>query len=743
MEHPSPESGSAFRFGEGEIIADSLWDPADSTFIESLFAPAPEPVHRVDGVGNPSADLAVSPPTCRSQAARAVPRVRPGIDLISSPFPDAEPRWSGLAPVAAQQPAPVPPSTLSNIARQFYAANVSSRSRRTSLSMQLPSAADGFYPAGHVAAALNPPFPVNANAAYPPLDGPVNLGSLPTLGLPHPQPSFDPVSLLSTGFFAQWTPSAGSGVNQTPGGHLSFPLSPLDVGTTFDSFNGSSGPRLNDSNASSWTRNYYPLSPTSHISDDPVDHDYRRRASTAARNATVPKAITVPNPPPTKARRSTCPPKSPPTDLAFVQYKPPNTTEAKSSKKRPALEEIAPQGMASRTLRQVLVHDDDGKVKGTMMTFGNRVKRRAVFSEEKRLQTAEARKKGCDLAQKQSLYVSCTLCTEHKIYKNAPRHPCFKTTLADILFFRSGPAANEPFFTKRTMVYDLADLSKPDVPARMLKLTQHIGHHQLTVYASEFMPSPADVVSYKWHDRSGQSHELKMPHFCLTNMEKIHRHFRQYIDSAKWSYLTSLETEDELDSLVADSLDLWAISRMIEIPWQMCGPDTLGVDLVTDPTSPQRGRVPIPPMMDTQLDQIVIQFILTPLRERVVEKFEQLITPAKRDAWWEVYLSAFILLNHIERLARHSVSHARTHTMPGKYSNIPFLEAVFHTAKSILARFHFVCNGSVPLKLDWTSPRVAAMATLEPGQVAFMQRTQAMIATRGILTHSIPPCPGP
>ena len=80
----------------------------------------------------------------------------------------------------------------------------------------------------------------------------------------------------------------------------------------------------------------------------------------------------------------------------------------------------------------------------------------------------------------------------------------------------------------------------------MLKLTQHIGHHQLTVYASEFSPSPADVVSYKWHDRLGQPRELKMPHFCLTNMEKIHRHFRQYIDSAKWSYLAAIETEDEL-----------------------------------------------------------------------------------------------------------------------------------------------------------------------------------------------------
>ena len=141
-------------------------------------------------------------------------------------------------------------------------------------------------------------------------------------------------------------------------------------------------------------------------------------------------------------------------------------------------------------------------------------------------------------------------------------------TLADILFFRSGelsshshmlaissmspnnvqgPAPNEPFFTKRLgVLHDLGDLSKPDVPARMLKLTQRIGSHQLTVYASEFVPSPGDVVSYKWTDRSGELHELQMPLYCLTNVDKIHRHICQYITSAKWAYLASVKTDDEL-----------------------------------------------------------------------------------------------------------------------------------------------------------------------------------------------------
>ena len=92
----------------------------------------------------------------------------------------------------------------------------------------------------------------------------------------------------------------------------------------------------------------------------------------------------------------------------------------------------------------------------------------------------------------------------------------------------------------------MGDLSQPEVEVKTLKLTQQIGSPPLTVYASEFLPMPGDVVSYKWQDPSGNTHELKMPPFCLTNMDKVQTHIRQYISSTKWLYLKSLETEDEL-----------------------------------------------------------------------------------------------------------------------------------------------------------------------------------------------------
>jgi hypothetical protein len=50
--------------------------------------------------------------------------------------------------------------------------------------------------------------------------------------------------------------------------------------------------------------------------------------------------------------------------------------------------------MASHTLREVSVRNERGEVEATIMTFGNRSKTRAVFTEKKRQQTALARRKG-------------------------------------------------------------------------------------------------------------------------------------------------------------------------------------------------------------------------------------------------------------------------------------------------------------------------------------------------------------
>ncbi|KAK3688256.1 hypothetical protein B0T22DRAFT_376723 [Podospora appendiculata] len=466
------------------------------------------------------------------------------------------------------------------------------------------------------------------------------------------------------------------------------------------------------------------------------------RASTVSTDITVPDHVDPP--PPTAA------------NLRIIPYKPSTGQRDVGSRKRPVEDEDHPREATSEIFSRVSLADENGEVRGTIITFGSKPKKRAVFTEEKRHETGIARKEGvcdrcrrskrrCDLALKPSLYTPCTACASTRIYKGVPRMPCFKSTLQDIYFFRSGPAPNEPLFTPRPKPELLSDISKPEVPIKALKLKQGIGNHTLMVYACQFDPEPGDVVSYKWTDDGG-SHEMHMPHFCLTNIDKVTNHFRKYIKEAKDSYLGLLDGEDDLawmtismamnyaatkpGSLVDTALGLWAICRMIEIPWEICGEDTLGFSRVADPTNPHYQKIPIPPIMDTQLDQVLIRSVLVPLKDRLIKQLEEKISPAKPDAWFETYLTAFVVLSHIERLAKHSVFHARLHSMQTKYSSLPFLEGAFHTAKVILSRFHFVCNGSAPLRLDWRSPAASVMAKLDANQVAFMRRTQTMIQAR-------------
>jgi hypothetical protein len=68
------------------------------------------------------------------------------------------------------------------------------------------------------------------------------------------------------------------------------------------------------------------------------------------------------------------------------------------------------------------------------------------------------------------------------------------------------------------------------------------------IYASEFVPLPGDKVSLTWKDERGNQREMKMPPFCLTNMQKVTAQVRQYIYLAKQSYLESYarSSNDEL-----------------------------------------------------------------------------------------------------------------------------------------------------------------------------------------------------
>jgi len=108
--------------------------------------------------------------------------------------------------------------------------------------------------------------------------------------------------------------------------------------------------------------------------------------------------------------------------------------------------------------------------------------------------------------------------------------------------------------------------------------------------------------------------------------------------------------------MVERALDLWAACRIIEGNWELCGVETPGIPQVEDTTGrkPWGGTIPITPIMETQLDQIMIQDILNPLRMDILQELSRKIEANEAKFWLEIYLTIFTLLSSIEVSSAHN-----------------------------------------------------------------------------------------
>lgn len=98
---------------------------------------------------------------------------------------------------------------------------------------------------------------------------------------------------------------------------------------------------------------------------------------------------------------------------------------------------------------------------------------------------------------------------------------------------------------------------------------------------------------------------------------------------------------------------------MIERPWRICGPETLGIQTVEEHGNPYAGTIPVTPMMDTQLDQILIQGVLQPLRTRLLRDLDDMVTHHRAKDFFEIFLTIFVLLCNCESRIASQISFAR------------------------------------------------------------------------------------
>lgn len=105
--------------------------------------------------------------------------------------------------------------------------------------------------------------------------------------------------------------------------------------------------------------------------------------------------------------------------------------------------------------------------------------------------------------------------------------------------------------------------------------------------------------------------------------------------------------------MLRGALDIAIMTRLAMRSFNITGPETLGIDWVEDPQSPYYRRIPIPPLLDAQLDHLWMgkmsgrrKLVLSQLKKLIMDKTK------RRENWYMIFLTILVLLSNLELIYR-------------------------------------------------------------------------------------------
>lgn len=131
-----------------------------------------------------------------------------------------------------------------------------------------------------------------------------------------------------------------------------------------------------------------------------------------------------------------------------------------------------------------------------------------------------------------------------------------------------------------------------------------------------------------------------------------------------WNLYRDPATQMEERDLLSKALKLWVATRLTTTSTVIVGEETLGMPRDIMPrSSPQHGKIPLPPVMGAQIDMILISNVQTMLRREMLDKLQRIIQQNKQSTWLTTYLVTFVLLHNIALITKHDHNYAKKHGM--------------------------------------------------------------------------------
>ena len=104
--------------------------------------------------------------------------------------------------------------------------------------------------------------------------------------------------------------------------------------------------------------------------------------------------------------------------------------------------------------------------------------------------------------------------------------------------------------------------------------------------------------------------------------------------------------------------------------------------------------------------------------------------PRKKEDWFDLYLTTFIILHHVDLTMKHDIDFATKHNLPQRFSNRPLIEMITFGANALLS-FYQHEKGHFPLSApDWSE--VERAHSFSDGQKRYLVEARRLIGQIGM-----------
>ncbi|KAG7132296.1 Satratoxin biosynthesis SC3 cluster transcription factor SAT20 like protein [Verticillium longisporum] len=369
--------------------------------------------------------------------------------------------------------------------------------------------------------------------------------------------------------------------------------------------------------------------------------------------------------------------------------------------------------------------------------------KRGPFTDQvKREQTAETRRIGscirCRMqrirckANENDRHGACLTCSTKQNSK-IWRLPCLRAKLTDVKLFKPGQVHGYEWTQrwKDSIVDNIASWDSPD--ERKIQISE------------------GDKLDRSWCAKDGIKHSVTIPPYAIVDLDEAQRAYTMYIKNCirnsfvlvldrvlgaernllwgtyylAWKLSDSQHLDKDETGLLKKVLELWMAVRLTTTSTVIVGNDTLGMPAkILNETSPQHGKMPLPPVMGAQIDLVLITHIQAKLRREMLDMLQKMTQANKQKTWLTTYLVTFILLHNTAMITEHDARYARKHGMKRRYAREEEVKQYQQGATILLAYFHYCNKGIFPFSDECRDQDLRGLAELDDQSMHFVHETR-------------------